>query len=125
VIEAAFYRALERYQVEPRPFDVKLFRPRLRPVHTFGGGGMINSDRRRIYHDNGWGRFVRSVEVFEMPGDHDNMVLEPNVRILATNLRRCIEAARLAIRRASEPPPDARAAGATKETGARGAPASP
>jgi thioesterase domain-containing protein len=125
VIEAAFYRALERYRVEPRPFDVKLFRPRLRAVHTFSGGGMINSDRRRIYHDNGWGRFVKSVEVFEMPGDHDNMVLEPNVRILATNLRRCIEAARRAIRRASEPPPDARAAGATKETGARSAPASP
>ena len=92
MIEAAFYRALDRYQVKPQAFDVKLFRPRLRPVHTFSSGGMINSDRRRIYHDNGWGRFVRSVEVFEMPGDHDNMVLEPNVRILAATNRNLAEA---------------------------------
>ena len=94
VIEAAFYRALELYDLSPQPFQIKLFRPRLRPVHKFSDGGMINVDRRRIYQDNGWGRFVSSVDVFEMPGDHDNMVLEPNVRILAANLRRCIEAAR-------------------------------
>ena len=77
---------------------------------------MINSDRRRIYHDNGWGRVrASSVEVFEVPGDHDNMVLEPNVRILAANLRRCIETARRTIRRASEPPPDPESARGARE----------
>lgn len=102
VIEAAFYRALERYQVRPQARDIKLFRPRLRPVHQFSNGSMIDMHRRRIYGDNGWGRYVRDVEVFEMPGDHDNMVLEPNVRILAAHLRRSIEAARSAMQKTAE-----------------------
>jgi hypothetical protein len=29
--------------------------------------------------------------VHEVPGDHDAMVLEPNVRVLAGQLRGCIE----------------------------------
>lgn len=117
VIEAAFYRALDRYEVRSQPLELKLFRPRLRPVHQFSSGSMIDMHRRRIYHDNGWGRYVRSVEVFEMPGDHDNMVLEPNVRILAAHLRRCIEAARSAIPKAPEAP--APAVSAPRETEAR------
>jgi hypothetical protein len=54
---------------------------------VFGPGQAINKDRRRIYHDNGWSRYSDSVEVFESPGNHDSMVLEPNVRILAARLR--------------------------------------
>src|SRR5690606_32498246 len=92
-IEAAFYSALEKYRLQPVAVDVTLFRPKLRPTHTFPSGEMINQDRRRIYTDNGWGPYVRNVAVYEMPGDHDNMVLEPNVRIMAANLRRCIDAA--------------------------------
>ncbi|HET8937022.1 MAG TPA: SDR family NAD(P)-dependent oxidoreductase [Polyangiales bacterium] len=87
LIEAAFYRALDRYQIEPLPVHILLCRPKLRPTHTFGEGQAINKDRRRIYHDNGWSRYSSSVEVFESPGNHDSMVLEPNVRILASRLR--------------------------------------
>ena len=79
VIEAAFYGAVARYDLQAMPFHLALFRPRLRPAHQLGPGRAINADRRRIYHDNGWAPFVRRVEVFEMPGDHDSMVLEPNV----------------------------------------------
>jgi thioesterase domain-containing protein len=87
LIEAAFYRALDRYQIKPLPVHIMLCRPKLRPTHTFGEGQAINKDRRRIYHDNGWSRYSDSVEVFESPGNHDSMVLEPNVRILASRLR--------------------------------------
>jgi acyl transferase domain-containing protein/thioesterase domain-containing protein/acyl carrier protein len=93
VIEAAFYRALSKYDLQRQPFELMLFRPRLRPTHRLAGGQMVNRDRRRIYDDNGWSRYVTRVHVFEMPGDHDNMVLEPNVRILAAKLRQCIEQA--------------------------------
>jgi hypothetical protein len=31
--------------------------------------------------------------VFEVPGDHDSMVLEPNVRVLAARMGKVIEAA--------------------------------
>lgn len=107
-IEAAFYSALEKYRLQPVAVDVTLFRPKLRPTHTFPSGEMINQDRRRIYTDNGWGPYVRNVAVYEMPGDHDNMVLEPNVRIMAANLRRCIDAATASsgsAANAEKPPP--------------------
>ena len=58
-----------------------------------------------IYHDNGWGPFVDNVDVFEVPGDHDSMVLEPNVRVLAARLRACIEDAESPGALASTPPP--------------------
>jgi len=93
LIEAAFYRALGRYQVEALPVHVALFRPRLKAEFVFGPGRAINHDRRRIYSDNGWGPFATRVEVVETPGDHDSMVLEPNVRILATRLRAALDAA--------------------------------
>jgi thioesterase domain-containing protein len=32
------------------------------------------------------------LQVIEVPGDHDSMVLEPNVRVLAARLRKVIEA---------------------------------
>jgi thioesterase domain-containing protein len=33
------------------------------------------------------------LQVVEVPGDHDSMVLEPNVRVLAARMRRVVEAA--------------------------------
>jgi thioesterase domain-containing protein len=93
VIEAAFYRAIERYTLQPAPFHIALFRPRLKAAFKFGPGRAINVDRRRIYYDNGWAPYARKVDVFETPGDHDSMVLEPNVRILASRLRECLDQA--------------------------------
>ncbi|MBK6685781.1 MAG: SDR family NAD(P)-dependent oxidoreductase [Deltaproteobacteria bacterium] len=86
-IELAFYRALKIYEVQRHPGVISLFRPKLQPIHVFGPGRMINRDRRFIYEDNGWGPYCDHVEVVEVPGDHDSMVLEPNVRVLAARLR--------------------------------------
>jgi acyl transferase domain-containing protein len=93
IIEAAFYRACGRYQISAQPLHLALFRPRLKPAFEFGPGRAINVDRRRIYYDNGWAPLARRVDVFETPGDHDSMVLEPNVRILAARLRECLDQA--------------------------------
>ena len=92
-IEAAFYRAIARYQVRHHPGTISLFRPKLNPTHVFGEGRMINRDKRFIYEDNGWTPHCDRVDVFEMPGDHDSMVLEPNVRVLAAKMREQILAA--------------------------------
>ena len=92
-IEAAFRRALSRYQLVRLPLDVKLFRPKLDQHAVLGKGRVINRDRRFVFHDNGWGPYVDRVAVYEMPGDHDSMVLEPNVRVLAARLRTCMEEA--------------------------------
>jgi len=109
-IEAAFRGALERYELAKMPFHVALFRPKLDEHAVLGPGRVINRERRFIYFDNGWGPYVRAVEVFEMPGDHDSMVLEPNVRVLAARLRECIEKAEATPSQAvvpSAPPPPA------------------
>jgi thioesterase domain-containing protein/acyl carrier protein len=92
-IEAAFYRAIARYQVRHHPGTVSLFRPKLNPTHVFGTDRMINRDKRFIYADNGWTPYCDRVDVYEMPGDHDSMVLEPNVRVLAARMREQIVAA--------------------------------
>ena len=59
----------------------------------FGPDRQIDIDRRFIYHDNGWGPYCERVDVTEVPGDHDTMVLEPTVRVLAAHIRAAIDAA--------------------------------
>jgi acyl transferase domain-containing protein/thioesterase domain-containing protein len=95
-IEKAFRAACEVYQTPRYDDKVVLFRPKLAPIHIFGPDRMINVDRRFIYHDNGWSRYVPEVEIHEVPGDHDSMVLEPNVRTMGARLRKAIKAAEAA-----------------------------
>ncbi len=97
VIEAAFYRALGRYQVRPYDGTVTLYRPRLTPAHVFGPDRQIDINRRFVYFDNGWGPYCTRVDVTEVPGDHDSMVLEPAVRVLAGHIRKAIDAAEGAV----------------------------
>ncbi len=100
-IEQAFRRALERYVVAPRKDAVvHLFRPKLPVAYDLGEGRRINHERSYVFEDNGWTPFVREVAVAEVPGDHDSMVLEPNVRVLARRLREVVEQAEAAQRRA-------------------------
>jgi acyl transferase domain-containing protein/thioesterase domain-containing protein len=89
-IEKAFYQALDNYQLKPYPREVTLFRPRLDQAHRLPGNRVANSLRELVWEDNGWSQHVAKVEVFEVPGNHDSMVLEPNVRVLAALLRTCI-----------------------------------
>ncbi len=92
-IEAAHYRALERYEMRPFPGRTVLFRPKLSPAYIVGEGRWISDEKRYMFHDNGFGRYAPDLDVYETPGDHDSMVLEPNVRVMARRLRRCIERA--------------------------------
>ena len=92
-IERAFYRALGRYEVKPREGTVHLFRPPLPVTYDLGDGRRLNEDRDLLLEDNGWTPYVTEVAIEEVPGDHDSMVLEPNVRVLARRIRAVIEAA--------------------------------
>ncbi|MEE9385053.1 MAG: beta-ketoacyl synthase N-terminal-like domain-containing protein [Nannocystaceae bacterium] len=91
-IRAAFDRACHAYDVPDYPGVVTLFRPRLDERYDLGDGRKLNHDREYVYSDNGWGRHVQRVDVCEVPGDHDGMVLEPNVRVIASELRGRIQA---------------------------------
>jgi thioesterase domain-containing protein/acyl carrier protein len=98
-IERAFYRALSRYQVEPWPGVITMFRPPMQVAYDLGGGRLLNRDRDYVDYDNGWSPLVERVDVHEVPGDHDSMVLEPNVRVLARKLRRVVEEVEAQMRR--------------------------
>ncbi len=89
-IEAAFRLALSRYEVRPCDGAISLFRPRLDNAYSVGRGRWLTAGRDFVYHDNGWGPHAPRVDVHEVPGDHDSMVLEPNVRALAARLKACI-----------------------------------
>ncbi|MBX3272370.1 MAG: SDR family NAD(P)-dependent oxidoreductase [Sandaracinaceae bacterium] len=92
-IEAAFRRALGRYALRPWPGAVTLFRPKLEVAFDLGNGRKLDYERGYVFEDNGWTPYVGHLDVFEVPGDHDSMVLEPNVRVLAGRLRAVIEGA--------------------------------
>jgi acyl transferase domain-containing protein/thioesterase domain-containing protein len=86
----AFMRAVASYSIKPVPVRVALFRPRLDIQFKLSGGRLVDAERNLLYTDNGWTPLVSSIVVQEVPGNHDSMVLEPNVRVLASTLRRVL-----------------------------------
>jgi len=89
-IRAAFIEAIGKYEVKPWEGPLTLFRPPLSRRFKVGGGRWVSEAREYVEHDNGWTPYVPTVEVIEVPGDHDSMVLEPNVRVLVARLRRVL-----------------------------------
>jgi acyl transferase domain-containing protein/thioesterase domain-containing protein/NAD(P)-dependent dehydrogenase (short-subunit alcohol dehydrogenase family)/acyl carrier protein len=90
-IEAAFRRALDRYQARPYSGDVLLLRPKLRVTYHLSGGRQLDTNRCPLHADNGWSPFIDNLAIMEVPGDHDSMVLEPNVRVLAGHMRKALD----------------------------------
>ncbi|WOB07296.1 polyketide synthase [Piscinibacter gummiphilus] len=87
----AFLRALAKYKIPKVPVKVAVFRPKLDVKFRLSGGRLVDSYRNYVREDNFWTPHVGHLQVFEVPGNHDNMVLEPNVRVLVSLLRRVIE----------------------------------
>jgi hypothetical protein len=54
-------------------------------------GRMVDGERNFISPDNFWTPYVGQLSVFEVPGNHDSMVLEPNVRVLVSQMKRVID----------------------------------
>jgi acyl transferase domain-containing protein/thioesterase domain-containing protein len=92
-IEAAFRAALPGYDVKPRQGPVALFRPPLDRHWKVSGGQWVSAAKEYVFPDNQWTPFAPRLEVFEVPGDHDSMVLEPNVRVMAAHIRKLLAAA--------------------------------
>jgi acyl transferase domain-containing protein/thioesterase domain-containing protein len=91
-IEAAFREALEHYRTPVYSGKLVLFRPPLDAAHPLPGGRVASSERVIVDAHNHWRPFVSGgIDVHVVPGDHDSMVLEPNVRVLAEKLRACLE----------------------------------
>jgi thioesterase domain-containing protein len=87
----AFLRGLVAYKVPKVPVRVAVFRPKLDVRYRLSGGRLVDSARNYVREDNFWTPHAGELQVFEVPGNHDNMVLEPNVRVLVSQLRRVID----------------------------------
>ena len=92
-IETAFYRAISRYHVRPWDGTLHLFRPPQSGKWQVSNGQWVSDERAYVLPDNDWSGVAPNLSVTEVPGDHDSMVLEPNVRVLAARMRRALEAA--------------------------------
>ncbi len=89
-IEAAFLRAVGCYQTPVWQGPMILLRPALDRCYKVSGGNWVSAAREYVFADNDWTRFAPHVQVIEVPGDHDSMVLSPNVVVLAAELREVI-----------------------------------
>jgi thioesterase domain-containing protein len=70
-----------------------LFRPPLDRKWQVTGGNWVSAEREYVFEDNDWTRWAPKVEVVEVPGDHDSMVLVPNVTVLAAGVKARLDAA--------------------------------
>jgi thioesterase domain-containing protein len=86
-IEQAFRGALPGYVMTKRMAPTVLFRPALDRKWQVTAGRWVSAAKEYVFHDNDLTQFCPPLEVIEVPGDHDSMVLEPNVRVLASKLR--------------------------------------
>jgi thioesterase domain-containing protein len=89
-IEAAFRDALPHLKLRRYEGRVALFRPPLDRHWQVSGGRWVSQAREYVSPDNDWGPWMPQLSVHEVPGDHDSMVLEPNVRIMAATLNALI-----------------------------------
>jgi len=89
-IETAFRAALPRYDMPRRDGAAVLFRPPLDRHWQVSNGAWVSSAKEYVLPDNDLTRFAPVLEVIEVPGDHDSMVLEPNVRVLAAAMKAAI-----------------------------------
>ena len=67
-----------------------LFRPPLDLKWQVTSGNWVSSAKEYVFSDNDLTRFAPGLQVIEVPGDHDSMVLEPNVRVMAAQLKAVI-----------------------------------
>ena len=82
--------AAMNYQPHPWPGQVTLFRTAVQPDP-------------RLPMDLGWTPFAQGgIEMYELPGDHDLVFREPNIQVLAAQLRARLEQSEAAAIRESE-----------------------
>ena len=89
-IEAAFRAAISVYDMPTRRGATVLFRPPLDRKWQVTGGKWVSAAKEYVFEDNDLTRFAPDLQVIEVPGDHDSMVLEPNVRVMAAKLKAVI-----------------------------------
>ena len=93
-IEAAFVEACAQYEHKTYPGQVDLFCPPPQVRYDLGPNKRFNDVRQYLDRANHWEQYISGgVVVHKVTGDHDSMVLEPHVRVLANELGACLRKA--------------------------------
>ncbi len=106
-IEAAFREAVGIYRLRRWDGPLVLFRPPLDRYWKVSGGRWVSREKEYVFADNAWTAWVPRTQVIEVPGDHDSMVLVPNVSVLAERLKECIDHAEPPLAAGWDEAPDA------------------
>ncbi len=89
-VQNAFLQAVGSYRTGKWDGPVTLFRPPLDLHYKVTGGNWVSREREYVFEDNDWGKYAPRLEIIEVPGDHDSMMLAPNVTTLVHELREVI-----------------------------------
>jgi thioesterase domain-containing protein len=81
---------LRRYQLHPYAGQVTLLRPKPAAFYHLSGGRHLLENRDIILPDNGWSPLLADLTIVEVPGDHNNMVLQPNASVLSAWMRKAL-----------------------------------
>ncbi|MBT8153950.1 SDR family NAD(P)-dependent oxidoreductase [Epibacterium ulvae] len=94
-IELAFREAISVYALKPWQGAMTLFRPPLDRHWRVSSDNWVSSEREYVFADNDWTRWAANVDIVEVPGNHDSMVLVPNVSVLASDVKAVLDDADL------------------------------
>ncbi|MCP4861744.1 MAG: SDR family NAD(P)-dependent oxidoreductase [Planctomycetes bacterium] len=87
LIREGFEEALQTYQIRPYRGRLTIFRPPLDRTFVLPGGRLADEYREIQDPNNHWDPYAPDgIDCFEVPGDHDSMVLEPHVRVLGSKI---------------------------------------
>lgn len=90
-IQDAFLEAVGSYQTQAWEGPMTLFRPPLDQHWRVTGNNWVSAEREYVFEDNDWRKFVPELQIIEVPGDHESMVLAPFVTTLAQELDEVID----------------------------------
>jgi len=72
-------QALHNYNIMPYDGDTFVFK------------AVDNFNPKKDNPTMGWGDYTCNLKVFDVPGDHHTMMIEPHVKVLAEKLRNCLK----------------------------------
>jgi acyl transferase domain-containing protein/thioesterase domain-containing protein len=87
LIREGFVEALAAYELRPYFGRMTIFRPPLDRTFVLPRGRLADVYGEIQHEHNHWDPYTPGgIDCFEVPGDHDSMVLEPHVRVLGAKV---------------------------------------
>ena len=82
----ALLRAVKNYQVPHYEGNVHLFLIQHENCYELSPGRVVNAKKEFLIPQNGWKKYAIHLIRETIPGDHDSLLDDPNVAILATKV---------------------------------------